>query len=106
MKRAIVTSVRLSKDSKTGEDNLWVSMAIMPTKMKNGELFYPKSSDISVSTCAGALRSPDKFAKYQELRLGDIVDINYALNEFTQKPFINEILLVKTSPYKETDLIV
>ena len=106
MKRAIVVSVRISKDKTTSEDNAWVTVALMPTKMTNGNLFYPKSSDISVSTCAGAIKAPDKFTKYQGLKLGDIVDIHYALNEFTKKPFVNDITLVKSSPYKESDLIV
>lgn len=106
MKRAIVTCVRTSKDSKTGEDNAWVTVAIMPSKMQNGSLFYPKSSDISVSTCAGAIRAKDKFSKYRDFKLGDIVDIHYGFNEFTQKPFVDDITLVKSSPYEESDLVV
>ncbi len=106
MKRAIVTCVRMSKDNKSGEDNAWVTMSIMPSKMTNGNLFYPKSSDISVSTCAGALRAADKFTKYQELKIGDIVDIHYGFNEFAQKPFVDDITLVQSSSYKESDLIV
>ena len=106
MKRAIVTCVRTSKDNKTSEDNVWVTASIMPSKMNNGNLFYPKSSDISVTTCAGALRAADKFTKYQGLKLGDVVDIHYSFNEYTQKPFVDDITLVKASPYKESDLIV
>ena len=106
MKRAIVVSVRTSKDKNSGEDNAWVTVALMPTKMNNGNLFYPKSSDISVSTCAGAIKAPDKFTKYQGLKLGDIVNIHYGFNEFTQKPFVDDITLVKSTPYKESDLIV
>lgn len=106
MKRAIITCVRTSKDKKTGEDNAWVTMSIMPSKMNNGNLFYHKSSDISVSTCASAIRSADKFSKYQGLKLGDIVDIHYGFNEYTQKPFVDDITLVKSTPYKENDLIV
>ena len=85
MKRAIVTCVRTSKDNKSGEDNVWVTMSIMPSKMTNGNLFYPKSSDISVSTCAGAIKAPDKFTKYQGLKLGDVVDIQSALSRTYQK---------------------
>lgn len=106
MKRAIVTCVRTSKDSKSGEDNAWVTMSIMPAKMNNGNLFYPKSSDISVSTCAGALRAADKFSKYQGFKLGDVVDVHYGFNEYTQKPFVDDIILVKSSPFKDSDLIV
>ena len=106
MKRAIVTCVRTSKDKETNEDVTWVTSALMPTKMQNGNLFYPKSSDISVSTCAGAIKASDKFTKYQGLKLGDIVDIHYGFNEFTQKPYVDDITLVKSTLYKESDLIV
>lgn len=106
MKRAIVVSVRMSKDTQTGEDQAWLSMAIMPTKMSNGNLFYPKSSDICVSTVGGALKNPDKFKAYKSLKIGDVVNISYALNEFTQKPFVNEVTLIKESPFSDSDLIV
>ena len=106
MKRAIVTSVRTSKDKKSGEDNAWVTVSIMPSKMSNGNLFYPKSSEISVTSCAGALRAPDKFAKFNSLRIGALVDIHYGVNEYTQKPFVDDITLVKDSPFSNSDLIV
>lgn len=106
MKRAIVTCVRMSKDVKSGEDNCWVTMSIMPSKMNNGNLYYPKSSDISITTCAGAIRTPDKYMKYLGLNLGDIVNIHYALNEYTQKPFVNDIEIVKPTPYEESDLVI
>ena len=106
MKRAIVTCVRVSKDNKTGEDNVWVTMSIMPSKMTNGNLFYPKSSDISVTTFAGAIKSPDKFKQYKELKIGDLVNVHYSLNEYNQKPFISEVVFFADSPYKESDLIV
>lgn len=106
MKRAIVTSVRISKDTKTSEDNVWITMSIMPSKMSNGNLFYPKTSDISVSTCAGAIRTSDRFTKYKDFKLGDVVNIHYNFNEYTQKLFIEDIELVLQSPYSENDLIV
>ena len=106
MKRAIVTSVRTSKDNKSGEDNAWVTVSIMPSKMSNGNLFYPKSSEISVTSCAGALRAPDKFVKFNSLRIGALVDIHYGFNEYTQKPFVDDITLVKDSPFVDSDLIV
>lgn len=106
MKRALVISVRTSKDKQTSEDVAWVTVALMPTKMQNGNLFYPKSSDISVSTNAGAIRAKDKFSKYCSFKLGDLVDIHYGFNEYTQKPYVDDITLVKSTPYKESDLIV
>ena len=106
MKRAIVVSVRTSKDNKTGEDTAWITVAIMPTKMSNGNLFYPQSKNIAVSTCAGAVRFPDKFSKYKSFNIGDLVDVHYALNEFNQTPMVVDIVLVEKCPYKANDLIV
>ena len=106
MKRAIVVSVRESKDKSTSENNVWVTVAIMPSKYGNDKVFYPKSSEISVSTCAGELRSPDNFKKFKALSVGDVVNVVYGLNEFNQKPYVVDLQLVKQSPYSEEDLIV
>ena len=106
MKRAIVISVRESKDNKTNENNAWVTVALMPTKMKNGNVFFPKSSEICVSTCAGELRSPDKFSAFRKLKLGDVVDVHYGFNEFSGKTFVENIELVTNSPFDVSVLIV
>lgn len=106
MKKAIVVSVRMSKDSKTSENTVWICAAVMPSKMNNGNLFYPKSSDILVTTCAGEIKSPDNFTKYKQLKIGDVVEINYSFNEYTQKPYISDIVLSKSTLYAESDLIV
>ena len=75
MKRFILINSRTGEDKETKDELLFLTIARLPSKMNNGNLFYPKSSDISVSTCAGAIKAPDKFAKYQGFELGDIVDI-------------------------------
>lgn len=106
MKRAIVVSIRQSKDSKSGENNAWLTMAIMPSKSQNGNIFYPTSKNIAVTTCAGELRAPDNYKAYNSLKIGDIVDITYGFNEISQKPFVSGVALVSSTPYKMQDLIV
>lgn len=106
MKRAIVVSVRTSIDQKTNENVVWVSCAVMPSKGNNGKIYYPKSTDIVVTTCAGELSKPDNYGKYSSLKIGDIVDISYGFNEFTQKPFVENLLFFKSSGIKESELIV
>lgn len=106
MKRAIVVSVRTSKDTKTGEDTAWLTLAVMPSKTKDGRLYLPKSTDVPVNTSAAALRTPDKFTKYRDFKIGDLVDIHYALNDFTQKVFVEDITLVANSPYDMSQVIV
>lgn len=106
MKRAIVLSVRESKDKNTNENTVWVTLGIMPSKYGEGKIFYPKSSEICVSTVAGELRNPDNYKLYKDLKIGDIVNVVYGFNEFTQKPFVNELLCVCETPYSIDDLIV
>lgn len=106
MKRAIVVSVRMSIDKKTNENVVWVSSAIMPTKGNNGKIYYPKSTDIVVTTCAGELSKPDNYSSYSSLKIGDIVDISYGLNDFTQKAFVSGLLYVKSCGVKESELII
>ena len=106
MKRAIVVAVRENVDKKTGENNLWVTSAIMPGKMSNGGLYYPKSTDILVNSCFGEVRHPDKFAAYKKLKIGTLVDIEYGFNEITQKPFVRKLHEVAPTPFEETDLYV
>ena len=106
MKRAVVVAVRENADKKTGENNLWVTLAVMPAKMTNGGLYYPKSTDMLVSSCFGEIRHPDKFAQYKGLNIGALVDIEYGFNEVRQKPFVRELHNIKDSPYKDTEIYV
>ena len=107
MKRAIVLSVRQSEDTKTGENNCWVTLGVMPSKMLNsGNIFYPKTTDILVSTCAGEIRSPDKFKKYKNLKIGDVMDISYGVNERSNQIFVDNLQMVKETPYAQNELIV
>ncbi len=104
MKRAIVLQVRQSEDKNTHETLTWVTVGCIPAKMKDGRLYFPKSSDILITTCAGETRSPDKFKKYKNLKVGAIVDLQMALNEFTDKSFVNDIVVSTDSVYNDADL--
>ena len=107
MKRAIVLSVRQSVDTKSGENKCWVTLGVMPSKMLNsGNIFYPKTTDILVSTCAGEISSPDKFKKYKNLKLGDVMDISYGVNERSNQIFVDNLQMVKETPYALNELIV
>lgn len=55
MKRAIVLQVRESENKQNNnEKTVWVTVGLLPSKMKNGNLYYPRTTDVCVSTCAGA----------------------------------------------------
>ena len=105
MKRALVLSIRNSKDSQTGEDLAWVSLAIMPVKMQNGKgLFYPKSSELVVNTCFGETRHPDNYVMSKKIKIGSLVNIHYVLNEMTNKAYISKIEEYSPSPFTDNDL--
>ena len=104
MKRAIVLQVRQSEDKDTHETLAWVTVGCIPAKMKDGRLYFPKSSDILITTCAGETRSPDKFKKFKDLKVGSIVDLQMALNEYTNKSFVNDIIVSTDSKFSEDDL--
>ena len=106
MKRAIIVQVRMQKDKKTNDDIIWVTSAIMPSKSEKGDIFYPLSKNTLVTTCANALRSPDKYNEFKKLRIGDLIDIHYDLNEYKQQLYVSKLELVKQSSYKEEELIV
>ena len=72
--------------------------------MKSGNLFFPKSNESCVTTCAGALTKPDNYDKFRKLAIGSIVDLSYAVNEFTNKVYVSDISVVCDSPFEAKDL--
>ena len=104
MKRAIVLQVRSSVDNNTQENLAWVTVGCIPSKMKDGRLYSPKTTDILITTVAGEVRSPDKFKKYKNLKIGSLVDVVMALNEYNNKLFVEDILTVADSVYTDDDL--
>ncbi|MBR1891758.1 MAG: hypothetical protein IJ811_04630 [Clostridia bacterium] len=104
MKRAIVLQVRTSEDRETHETLAWVSVGCIPARMQDGRLYYPKTSDTLITTCAGETRSPDKFKKFKSLKVGSVVDLQMALNEFTNKSFVNDIIVRVDSKYVDEEL--
>ena len=105
MKRAIVLQVRESENKQNNnKKTVWVTVGILPAKMKNGGLYYPRSTDVCVSTCAGALTKPDNYEKYRKLAIGSLVDLYYEVNEYTNKPFVSDITVTCESPFEAKDL--
>lgn len=105
MKRAIVLQVRESENKQNNnEKTVWVTVGLLPSKMKSGNLFYPKTTDICVSTCAGILTKPDNYDKFRKLAIGSIVDLSYGVNEFNNKVYVTDISVVCDSPFEAKDL--
>lgn len=104
MKRGIVLQVRTSEDKVTKETLVWVVIGQLPYAMKEGKLFFPKSSEILINTVAGENRAPDKFKKYMSLKVGSLVDVQRALNEFSNKAFVSDINVVSESAFTDKEL--
>ena len=99
MRRAILISNRQNKDEKTGDELLFLTFSRLPNKMNNGGLWYPKKDELIINTCINKTRSPDEFAKMQNVLPGTLVDVTFGLNEYTNKAYV-----VKTDIVKGTDL--
>ena len=104
MRRAIVLQVRTSPDKNTGENLVWVVLGRIPSKSKDGKIFYPKTTDIVISTVAGELRSPDKYLKFLSLNVGAIVNVEMTINEYNNKPVVFSIETIVDSVFSEADL--
>lgn len=105
MKRAIVLQVRESENKQNNnEKTVWVTVGLLPSKMRNGNLYYPRTTDVCVSTCAGALTKPDNYEKFRKLAIGSLVDLTYGMNEFTNKPFVADVAVACESPFTADDL--
>lgn len=105
MKRAIVLQVRESENKRNNnEKTVWVTLGLLPSKMKNGNLYYPKTSDVCISTCAGQLTKPDGYSAFKSLAIGSIVGIGYGVNEITGNSFISTLDVLIDSPFTSEDL--
>ena len=104
MKRGIVLKVRKSEDKQTKESLVWVVVGRLPYAMKEGKLFYPRSTEVLITTVAGETRSPDKYKKYLSLKIGTLVNVQMALNEFSNKAFVNDIVVVSESAFTDKEL--
>lgn len=104
MKRGIVLQVRTSQDKATKETLVWVVVGQLPNAMKEGNLYYPKSSDVLINTVAGETRSPDKFKKFKSLKIGTLVKVEMALSEFSNKPFVSDIIVISESAFTNKEL--
>ena len=85
MKRCIVTGVRKSEDSKTKDKLLFVTLHRLPSKMKNGGLWFPKLNEAVVTACFNQSTDKDGYEKYSALEAG--------ATDFIQKP-INKIQII------------
>ena len=104
MKRCFVVGVRENQDEKTKENILFVTLCQLPSKMKNGGLWYPKKADLITTACFGEQRHPSQYKEYKTLGIGSLVDVVYGVNEFTGTVFVANLTVKQESVYTDADL--
>lgn len=102
MKRCILVSVRAQKEQETNDDLLFLTMYRLPNKMRNGGLWFPKKEEAVINACINAKYKQDDYNKFLKILPGAIVDVTFALNEFTNKTYVDHVDLVEgTDIYTE-----
>lgn len=106
MNRCILVSKRMGKNKEKTEDVIYLTLAKLPSKMKDGvTLFYPKKEDLIISTAVTAKSTNADFVEFANALEGCLVDVAYNLNPYTMKPVISSMKTVPGSDaFTTTDL--
>jgi hypothetical protein len=105
MKRCILVSVRKNVDKETKDELLFLTLYRLPTKMKNGGLYYPRPNESIINACINKSKAPMDFELFESLLPGVLVDVTFGLNEFNNKTFVSKCDFVpNTNLFNEEDL--
>ena len=104
-RRCLVVCNKLGTDEKTKDTLMYLTLYRLPTKRKDGGLWYPKSSEAIVNVCVNKTRDPEKFNRLAQISLGSLVDIEFGFNEFTDKSFVASVELVPNTSFLTDDIL-
>ena len=104
MKKGIVVAVRQGQDKEKKNNVLYVTIARLPSKMQNGNLWFPKNAETLITACFNFAYSPDQYNRHKDLPIGSLVEISSAINEYTDKPFVQDLKVIAKSPFTEEQL--
>ena len=105
MKRCILVGVRPQKDKETNDDLLFLNLIRLPNKMKNGGLWFPKKDEERINVCLNSKFKPEEYKEFLKVLPGSLVDVSFALNEFTNKTYVEHCELVEgTNVFTEEQL--
>ena len=79
-RRCLVVSNKLGTDEKTKDTLLYLAAYRLPTKRKDGGLWYPKPTEAVINVCVNKTRDPEKFNRLSTIQLGSLVDIVFGTN--------------------------
>ena len=95
MKRCILVGHRTGTDKETKDELLFVSLVRLPSKMKDGGLWYPKKDELFVTACINKSRKPDEFKKFSDLLPGTLIDVTFGINDFNGKVVVAGLDIVE-----------
>lgn len=102
MKRCILISTKCSKDKKTGDDLMFLTLAALPSKMKDGGLWHPKKDELLLNTCINKKNKPEEYEKMLNVLPGALIDVTRGINDFNGKAFVvNADVVEGTDIYTE-----
>ena len=105
MKRFLVCSVRKGEDEKTKGELLFITMYRLPSKMKDGGLWFPKKDEQLAVACISKDRAPKDYEDLLSLLPGTLVDVTFGFNDFNQQSFVAKVDVVPGSNvFTESDV--
>ena len=104
-RRCLVVCNKLGTDEKTKDTLMYLTLYRLPTKRKDGGLWYPKSSEAIVNVCVNKTRDPEKFNRLSSIQYGALVDIDFGVNEFTDKTYVASVELVPNTSFLTDDVL-
>ena len=104
-RRCLVVCNKLGTDEKTKDTLMYLTLYRLPTKRKDGGLWYPKSSEAIVNVCVNKTRDPEKFNRLSSIQYGALVDIDFGVNEFTDKAYVASVELVPNTSFLTDDIL-
>lgn len=105
MKRCILCNVREGKDKETNDELLFLTLVTLPSKMKDGGLWYPKKADLLITACINKTRSPKDYDDFKKVNPGALIDVTYGFNEFNNTTFIAKVDLVPGTNNYRPDIL-
>ena len=103
MKKVILAQARVAEDKNTKERVLWTTFIDLPSKGKNGVIWYPLKTEVCIGYCFGEDRHPEIFALLRKAIPGTLFGVTFGFNDRTNKPYIQTVELLKEG-YTEDDI--
>lgn len=105
MKKGLVLSVRTGVDKDTNEDVVFVTIGKLPTKSREtGKIFAPLKSETLLCVQGNKVKSTAKYNTYKDFKVGDLVELYFGVSSISEKVFVDNIVLVKNSPFTEEEI--